>query len=123
MNSDATLIAGAVVKHGRDDRSFVLVDPIANGRQGLRELSDVPINSGGRSSHPPTSKTKKQKRKEKKGKRRRRAIENKSTGRERWKVGEAKRLVFTIDCLSRLIQFQSGFRCSGIIYLSKFHSS
>lgn len=70
MNSDATLIAGAVVKHGRDDRSFVLVDPIANGRQGLRELSDVPINSGGRSSHPPTSKTKKKK---KEGKKRKKA--------------------------------------------------
>lgn len=68
MNSDATLIAGAVVKHGRDDRSFVLVDPIANGRQGLRELSDVPINSGGRSSHPPTSKKKKEGKKRKKAK-------------------------------------------------------
>lgn len=67
MNSDATLIAGAVVKHGRDDRSFVLVDPIANGRQGLRELSDVPINSGGRSSHPPTSKKKKGRKKKEKG--------------------------------------------------------
>lgn len=67
MNSDATLIAGAVVKHGRDDRSFVLVDPIANGRQGLRELSDVPINSGGRSSHPPTSKKKKEGKKKEKG--------------------------------------------------------
>lgn len=69
MNSDTTLIAGALVKHGRDDRSFVLVDPIANGRQGFHELSDVPINSGGHPSHPPTSK------KKKKEKRRRRAIE------------------------------------------------
>lgn len=68
MNSDTTLIAGALVKHGRrDDRSFVLVDPIANGRQGLHELSDVPINSGGRPSR--------HRRRKKKEKRRRRAIE------------------------------------------------
>lgn len=118
MNSDTTLIAGALVKHGRDDRSFVLVDPIANGRQGLHELSDIPINSGGHPSHPPTSKKKKRKKTKK-------SDRNKSMGRQRWKVGEAKRLVFRIDCLSRLIQFQSGFRCSRatIIYLSKFHSS
>lgn len=65
MNSDTTLIAGALVKHGRrDDRSFVLVDPIANGRQGLHELSDVPINSGGR---PSRHRRRKKKEKKKKG--------------------------------------------------------
>lgn len=70
MKSDTTL--GGLVKHGRDDRSFVSVDPIANGRQGLRELSDVPINSGGRSSRHDVEK--------KKGKKAKKSDRNKSMG-------------------------------------------
>lgn len=42
MNSDATLIAGALVKHARDDRSFVLLDPIANESQGFTNYRTFP---------------------------------------------------------------------------------